>query len=198
MVDARQRPKRIKSLPLRKCGLKLPYWRLRIGWSAVTSLAEVWIEICICLPESNTADVTSLAEVWIEIKTVSYLIRPFSSLPLRKCGLKWSGSAGYPPRDPSLPLRKCGLKWWMQDKDRKELSHFPCGSVDWNLCGKNAPVHYAVTSLAEVWIEIYIYCDSTFPWHGHFPCGSVDWNTTACWRDSTPDTSLPLRKCGLK
>ncbi len=130
MVDARQRPKRIKSLPLRKCGLKLPYCRLRIGWSAVTSLAEVWIEICICLPESNTADVTSLAEVWIEIKTVSYLIRPFSSLPLRKCGLKWSGSAGYPPRDPSLPLRKCGLKLSVKLSPKTVKSHFPCGSVD--------------------------------------------------------------------
>ena len=130
MVDARQRPKRIKSLPLRKCGLKLPYCRLRIGWSAVTSLAEVWIEICICLPESNTADVTSLAEVWIEIKTVSYLIRPFSSLPLRKCGLKWSGSAGYPPRDPSLPLRKCGLKFAIKEGELIQYESLPlrkCG-----------------------------------------------------------------------
>ena len=154
MVDARQRPKRIKSLPLRKCGLKLPYCRLRIGWSAVTSLAEVWIEI----------------------KTVSYLIRPFSSLPLRKCGLKWSGSAGYPPRDPSLPLRKCGLKLSVKLSPKTVKSHFPCGSVDWNADILLSNPTTLVTSLAEVWIEI------------GFQCGF-------CW---SAVASLPLRKCGLK
>ena len=144
--------------------------------------------------------VTSLAEVWIEI------------LPLHQ----------EQDRGQSLPLRKCGLKWFLMSCFSGISSrHFPCGSVDWNLTLPlsdrssqgvtslaevwieilqivNGSQGMKVTSLAEVWIEIYIYCDSTFPWHGHFPCGSVDWNTTACWRDSTPDTSLPLRKCGLK
>ena len=55
------------SLPLRKCGLKLPYCRLRIGWSAVTSLAEVWIEIATSWRSAHRKLVTSLAEVWIEI-----------------------------------------------------------------------------------------------------------------------------------
>ena len=57
------------SLPLRKCGLKLPYCRLRIGWSAVTSLAEVWIEIPKLVWYCFNNTVTSLAEVWIEIAT---------------------------------------------------------------------------------------------------------------------------------
>ena len=44
---------------------------------AVTSLAEVWIEIVTLDAKAATAYVTSLAEVWIEI---SYL----HSIPLRK------------------------------------------------------------------------------------------------------------------
>ena len=34
---------------------------------AVTSLAEVWIEICAAMPIRKGDWVTSLAEVWIEI-----------------------------------------------------------------------------------------------------------------------------------
>ena len=55
------------SLPLWKCGLKYVYCRLRIGWSAVTSLVEVWIEILPHIPPAFLCSVTSLVEVWIEI-----------------------------------------------------------------------------------------------------------------------------------
>ena len=55
------------SLPLRKCGLKfLRIIHIVIG-NMVTSLAEVWIEICRRTKEHKGRRVTSLAEVWIEI-----------------------------------------------------------------------------------------------------------------------------------
>ena len=54
------------------------------------------------------------------------------SLPLRKCGLKSQDSIDQARSKLSLPLRKCGLKLFL-DPSAKGL---------------------AVTSLAEVWIEI--------------------------------------------
>ena len=55
-----------------------------------------------------TVSVTSLAEVWIETKNLIDANSYFSSLPLRKCGLK------------------------QEDKTNvdRTLGHFPCGSVD--------------------------------------------------------------------
>ena len=84
--------------------------------------------------EKNTAQsrVTSLAEVWIEICRYLFLIIPHLSLPLRKCGLKWLSLSG----------------------NRLLFCHFPCGSVDWNICEVGVGVGVWVTSLAEVWIEI--------------------------------------------
>ena len=77
----------------------------------VTSLAEVWIEIIRRCRNITDWIVTSLAEVWIEIGK-SYVDTAFviPSLPLRKCGLKYS--CPLPPVSClwSLPLRKCGLK----------------------------------------------------------------------------------------
>ena len=54
----------------------------------VTSYAEVWIEIGTGFAPDRLGDVTSYAEVWIEINTV--LIRPNYTLspPTRRCGLK--------------------------------------------------------------------------------------------------------------
>ena len=61
-----------RSLPLRKCGLKLPgdAGILRTGY--VTSLAEVWIEIYDTGSNFGSGFVTSLAEVWIEIINTAY------------------------------------------------------------------------------------------------------------------------------
>ena len=55
----------------------------------VTSLAEVWIEICSLSTVANVSYVTSLAEVWIEIVIIFCDVTNFVSLPLRKCGLKF-------------------------------------------------------------------------------------------------------------
>ena len=76
---------------------------------AVTSLAEVWIEMATCVPYHAAKGVTSLAEVWIEI-----LQRKTGKNALRT----------------SLPLRKCGLKFYSILIWVTEWCHFPCGSVD--------------------------------------------------------------------
>ena len=55
-----------------------------------------------------------------------------------------------------------------------------------------------VTSLAEVWIEIFKQCLVRAWSTSHFPCGSVDWNCHAPHQFDTISPSLPLRKCGLK
>ena len=70
--------------------------------------------------------------MWIEICRYLFLIIPHLSLPLRKCGLKWLSLSG----------------------NRLLFCHFPCGSVDWNICEVGVGVGVWVTSLAEVWIEI--------------------------------------------
>ena len=231
----------------------------------VTSLAEVWIEICNCEEHYYPVSVTSLAEVWIEILYLTFycpvqwvtslaevwieigilrcgvciVCRHFPcgsvdwnfhgnsidyffnchfpcgsvdwnwiklfvivclcwSLPLRKCGLKYRGLHNHKYPSQSLPLRKCGLKLICRRKWRTILSHFPCGSVDWNMVSDTLSITiHSVTSLAEVWIEII---DVVVQWHAmrslplrkcglksvsvtspkvsvsHFPCGSVDWN----------------------
>ena len=55
------------SLPSRKCGLKFTLCIINRFCNLVTSLAEVWIEIYLCLCPARGQTVTSLAEVWIEI-----------------------------------------------------------------------------------------------------------------------------------
>ena len=57
----------MSSLPLRKCGLKSNAFEGMKESAAVTSLAEVWIEIKSSLARLLGISVTSLAEVWIEI-----------------------------------------------------------------------------------------------------------------------------------
>ena len=56
---------------------------------AVTSLAEVWIEIKKWRTFVQFFVVTSLAEVWIEIEREQGDYLADQSLPLRKCGLKF-------------------------------------------------------------------------------------------------------------
>ena len=76
---------------------------------AVTSLAEVWIEIEREQGDYLADHVTSLAEVWIEI---CHIVSTLDNV------------------HPSLPLRKCGLKSRGIEVDIFNLRHFPCGSVD--------------------------------------------------------------------
>ena len=97
--------------------------------------------------------VTSLAEVWIEISIESYDPSNRSSLPLRKCGLKYVDDIIDFNGQMSLPLRKCGLKL---------------------LIAAAVAIVPSVTSLAEVWIEIELTADSALWNIRHFPCGSVD------------------------
>ena len=80
---------------------------------------------------SHHAFVTSLAEVWSEICRILHLYTAGASLPLRKCGLKSS-----PPTDLAIEINVTSLaEVWIEiaqeAKDSiKELGHFPCGSVD--------------------------------------------------------------------
>ena len=77
----------------------------------VTSLAEVWIEMWKKAVNAVKYHVTSLAEVWIEIMKRKRLQKRWRSLPLRKCGLKYFPSSNEVNLSKkSLPLRKCGLK----------------------------------------------------------------------------------------
>ena len=58
-------------------------------YNGVTSLAEVWIEMEHLLISMIAVTVTSLAEVWIEILIRQVCMTILTSLPLRKCGLKY-------------------------------------------------------------------------------------------------------------
>ena len=187
------------SLPLRKCGLKSKASGISILSTAVTSLAEVWIEIRRNWHSGWKKEVTSLAEVWIEILNKNV------TAPI---------AAGHFP---------CGSVDWNIFRLLSRYpshSHFPCGSVDWNT------EHIVlscwllkVTSLAEVWIEIRYNPGTYWIWLCHFPCGSVDWNhhifyigiahvvtsLAEVWieilyllTNQCSILSLPLRKCGLK
>ena len=100
----------LQSLPLRKCGLKLSM-NVSVLQQEVTSLAEVWIEIAFDMSAAAFELVTSLAEVWIEITSDTFSsLSSTSSLPLRKCGLKFAPPYLGHCSLASLPLRKCGLK----------------------------------------------------------------------------------------
>ena len=206
------------SLPLRKCGLKYQYARMShltlrhfpcgsVDWNIET------------LGTIMCGEVTSLAEVWIEIQLLRQQKLWITSLPLRKCGLK-SGQwwVGYLPAG-HFP---CGSVDWnrhLSEMVMRQVGHFPCGSVDWNCRQLQSWYFYAVTSLAEVWIEMQCQKQSwpgtsSLPSrkcglkselglkqhtpHGHFPRGSVDWNTKAPFSDLFRHPSLPSRKCGLK
>ncbi len=143
---------------------------------SVTSLAEVWIEIQIWYHTFHNYCVTSLAEVWIEIASAGPAFDPNKSLPLRKCGLKFE-AWGWPYE--YISHFPCGsVDWNIFDEIRKTgpFSHFPCGSVDWNRTAEHYAECRKVTSLAEVWIEI----------SSSVAVQSMSW------------PSLPLRKCGLK
>ena len=63
---------------------------VQMQYNGVTSLAEVWIEMEHLLISMIAVTVTSLAEVWIEIQNQQDFSVYWLSLPLRKCGLKFS------------------------------------------------------------------------------------------------------------
>ena len=118
------------SLPLRKCGLKFPKASGISILSTVTSLAEVWIEILKRSTDRRWSLVTSLAEVWIEIEdeALEELERIVTSLA--EVWIEIPDYAEEQGNSSSLPLRKCGLKYKINKISQYIGCHFPCGSVD--------------------------------------------------------------------
>ena len=97
------------------------------------------------------------------------------SLPLRKCGLKSGSGWGKSSETSSLPLRKCGLKYCGNARSVKEDLVTSLAEVwieIWDTFDESPP--YKVTSLAEVWIEIIMTASWKIQVLSHFPCGSVD------------------------
>ena len=119
----------------------------------VTSLAEVWIEICRKVCRGYQRGVTSLAEVWIEIRMeMASDIGRIPSLPLRKCGLKLNPQREHTYFLLSLPLRKCGLK---------SACKFLLNFFQWSLPLRKCGLKFRKTAIKREPIS-------------HFPCGSVD------------------------
>ena len=143
--------------------------------------------------------VTSLAEVWIEIIRIMIMRSLSASLPLRKCGLKlWFFSPIPVYGHRHFP---CGSVDWNTAGNLKRwhsIRHFPCGSVDWNKqlyesirqqgrslplrkCGLKLPEDRSgenkLTSLPlrKCGLKLSKCVDGHYKF-GHFPCGSVDWN----------------------
>ena len=102
---------KLRSLPLRKCGLKRSDPGNSLPRIYVTSLAEVWIETPCILLILPFYCVTSLAEVWIETSCPLFEIKlMFGHFP---CGsVDWNNPDCKQALQNvvSLPLRKCGLK----------------------------------------------------------------------------------------
>ena len=136
----------------------------------------MWIEILTNVLNASGIVVTSLAEVWIEICEPGSDRSALSwSLPLRKCGLKSGSGWGKSSETSSLPLRKCGLKYCGNARSVKEDLVTSLAEVwieIWDTFDESPP--YKVTSLAEVWIEIIMTASWKIQVLSHFPCGSVD------------------------
>ena len=98
------------------------------------------------------------------------------SLPLRKCGLKFRSDTIHSIITASLPLRKCGLKFEAWGWPYEYISHFPCGSVDWNPVQSGNILNLIVSlPLRKCGLKSPYFLYRNCPC-GHFPCGSVDWN----------------------
>ena len=142
--------------------------------------------------------VTSFAEVWIEIDIYFHDAAVYGSLPSRKCGLKSLNPARHHPSFLSLPSRKCGLKSSTSQIDGEIWMSLPsrkCGLKSDGTYTKRPPI--PVTSFAEVWIEII---DSNYL---AYKCAVTSF--AEVWIEigkevipSEEYTSLPSRKCGLK
>ena len=101
-----------RSLPLRKCGLKYGTDSVLCFLTAVTSLAEVWIEIPEMHRRHCPISVTSLAEVWIEIRNVALKASGKFVTSLAEVWIEILVDAKLRQTlVTSLPLRKCGLKY---------------------------------------------------------------------------------------
>ena len=143
----------------------------------VTSYAEVWIEIWSWESGDHNKNVTSYAEVWIEIK-VRCSDCSSGSCHLLRGGVDWNRVAWklYRYARMSPPTRRCGLKFTRVVLH--ELSH-------------------AVTSYAEVWIEI---CMSLLDMMGKEspPTRRCGLKSAIKWMVAANLKSPPTRRCGLK
>ena len=134
---------------------------IEISWAArcpagspVTPRAGVWIEIGEGRPKAYWGYVTPRAGVWIEMGGhMKRVAAESQSLPVRECGLKFSGYRHHRATGTSLPVRECGLKFW-------QIVHEQLG--------------HQVTPRAGVWIEIVTATELGYLDGGHSPCGSVD------------------------
>ena len=164
-----------RSLPTRKCGLKLSLGPGVWGPRNVTSYTEVWIEIKVVAPFLNLFTVTSYTEVWIEIPCEGSVRCPPGSLPTRKCGLKSKKDKTAGSKKESLPTRKCGLKCIQRICSGGRYKSLPtrkCGLKFHNLFSRFLPVLSLPTRK----------CGLKYTYHrlqrvicpGHFLHGSVD------------------------
>ena len=204
-----------ESLPLRKCGLKSHSWgdgeTMRghfpcgsVDWNTVlpsmatmqevTSLAEVWIEICNENPlilvtrghfPCGSVDwnhlyqrmplqhmVTSLAEVWIEM--IVNAAFPFGQFvtSLAEVWIEITEDCRNQQQAGVTSLAEVWIEICTCLMVCQQIqSHFPCGSVDWNRIS-----HWDLDLSGS-----------------HFPCGSVDWNMSFPFRISFPFCHFP---CG--
>ena len=121
----------VRSLPLRKCGLKYPL--KSIGKMLLQSLP---LRKCGLKSEYHNqmyhAGRTSLPlrKCGLKFLNRDSWLYSYQSLPLRKCGLKSTSLKSLLRLTWSLPLRKCGLKYVSHHGLLDHRRHFPCGSVD--------------------------------------------------------------------
>ena len=100
----------------------------------------------------------------------------------------------------SLPLRKCGLKYQNIFLSVYILYVTSLAEVwiEISFCNL-ARISQHVTSLAEVWIEISLFSHCSYPCEPSLPlrkCGLKSEYHNQMYHAGR--TSLPLRKCGLK
>ena len=121
---------RVKSLPLRKCGLKYPVKTAKTAAGESLPLRKCGLKSISSVTDRSVNTVTSLAEVWIEICIITITYSKYKSLPLRKCGLKFV----LPVRVSKLLVTSLAEVWIEIGKREESLPsafrHFPCGSVD--------------------------------------------------------------------
>ena len=167
-----------KSLPLRKCGLKLGILHLCLRLLCHFPCGSVdWNTWNKWTRSSHYRHFPCGSVDW-NVMLISQHISIAMSLPLRKCGLKPLIKVIWKDRD--LGHFPCGSVDWnflLAALVLKLDRHFPCGSVDWNrLIGRFNDLQFSHFPCGSVdWnryvsIALCILCS-------HFPCGSVDWNT---------------------
>ena len=142
------------SLPSRKCGLKSSRWSFVAMINPSLPSRKCGLKYKVVRTGSRWLRHFPRGSVDWNMKQNRPVMLNAESLPSRKCGLKLYRQYTNMHRLMSLPSRKCGLKLLDSSNITHYFGHFPRGSVDWNAPKKYRTTFRAVTSLAEVWIEI--------------------------------------------